>query len=164
MALPAITFASKALTTTANLDDGDTITVGDVTYRAKTTMAQADDFKLNGSSAATTLSNLAAAINGSGTEGTEYFAGTSASAYARAISVTGTATVAVLTVMALDPGVLGNLVPIAEVSTKCAWAAGATVLGGGAESVNAFVDELRASRQLNADVVQALSAFTRAVD
>lgn len=57
--------------------DGDTVTIGSVTYRFKTTPAQAYDVAI-GASAAVALDNLKAAVNGTGTPGTEYYAGTQA--------------------------------------------------------------------------------------
>lgn len=58
-----------------NNSDGDTVTLAGVTYRFKTTPEAAYDVKI-GASANATMDNLVAAINASGTPGTEYFAGT----------------------------------------------------------------------------------------
>lgn len=58
-----------------NVTDGDTVTLGAVTYRFKNTMAQANDVKI-GADASTTLANLKATVNLTGTAGTEFFAGT----------------------------------------------------------------------------------------
>jgi hypothetical protein len=63
--------------TGTNVTDGKIVTIGAVVYRFKNTMAQAYDVKI-GASAAITLDNLKAAINGTGTAGTEYYAGTEA--------------------------------------------------------------------------------------
>lgn len=57
--------------------DGDIVTIGSTVYRFKTTSAQAYDVAI-GASAAAALDNLKAAINATGTPGTEYFAGTHA--------------------------------------------------------------------------------------
>jgi len=68
--------AESVLTSNAtNVSDGDTVTIGSTVYRFKNTMAAAYDVKI-GASAAASLDNLKAAINASGTPGTEYFAGT----------------------------------------------------------------------------------------
>jgi hypothetical protein len=55
--------------------DGDTVTIGSVTYRFKNTMAQAYDVQI-GASLTATLTNLKAAINNDGTPGTDYGSGT----------------------------------------------------------------------------------------
>ena len=57
------------------MSDGDTVTIGTTVYRFKTVMAQAYDVKIGGTIAATLIS-FAAAINGTGVSGTDYFAGT----------------------------------------------------------------------------------------
>jgi hypothetical protein len=90
--------------------DGDTVTVNDITYRFKDTMAQANDVKRDGTTADTTLANLVAAINLSGTEGVEYYAGTSAATGVVAAAVSSHATV----ITADDVGFAGNLFPKAE--------------------------------------------------
>jgi hypothetical protein len=58
-----------------NPSNGDTITIGNITYRFEGTLALANDVKIGASSDAT-LDNLALAVNGSGVAGTNYFAGT----------------------------------------------------------------------------------------
>jgi hypothetical protein len=90
--------------------DGDTVTVNDITYRFKDTMAQANDVQRNGTTPDTTLANLVAAINLSGTEGVEYFAGTSAATGVVAAAVSSHATV----ITADDIGFAGNSFPKAE--------------------------------------------------
>lgn len=63
---------------TGFINDGETVTVNDVTYRWKSTLAQANDVKLEsdayGQKRNHCLENLAAAINGAQGEGTRYFA------------------------------------------------------------------------------------------
>lgn len=58
-----------------NVTDGKIVTIGDIVYRFKSTMTAAYDVK-RGASAAATLDNLKMAINGTGTAGTNYYAGT----------------------------------------------------------------------------------------
>lgn len=58
------------------LADGDTITIGLKVYRFKDTPSQIYDVKRDGTTADTTLGNFVKIINGTGTPGTEYFAGT----------------------------------------------------------------------------------------
>lgn len=82
-------YATGVLTSDeTNIADGATVVVGSITYRFKNTMAQAYDVKRHTSSADTSLANLVAAINGTGTAGTEYYAGTVAHPLVRAGTVT----------------------------------------------------------------------------
>lgn len=67
--------AQGTLTLDTNPTDADTMTVGDVVYRFKDTMAQANDVQI-GAAVADTQANVVAAINGTGTDGVEYYAGT----------------------------------------------------------------------------------------
>lgn len=68
--------AKVTLTSNAtNVSDNDTVTIDGRVYRFKNTLAQAYDVKI-GADAATTLDNIKAAVNATGTAGTEYFAGT----------------------------------------------------------------------------------------
>lgn len=55
--------------------DGDTMTIGSVTYTFKDTVSAANDIAI-GATVAATQANIVAAINGSGTPGTEYGTGT----------------------------------------------------------------------------------------
>jgi hypothetical protein len=101
--------AGAAATATLTSDetevvDGDTVTVNDITYRFKDTMEAANDVKRDGTTADTTLANLVAAINLSGTEGVEYYAGTSAATGVVAAAVSSHATV----ITADDIGFAGN--------------------------------------------------------
>lgn len=67
--------AFSKLNITGQPNDLSTVTLGAVTYRIIDTMAQADDVQ-RGVDQATTTANLIAAINGTGTAGTEWFTGT----------------------------------------------------------------------------------------
>jgi hypothetical protein len=55
--------------------NGDTITIGSITYRFKSSMAQANDVKI-GATVADTQASLVKVINGTGEAGTDYYAGT----------------------------------------------------------------------------------------
>ena len=119
--------ASKVLTSNnTNVSDNDTVTIGAIVYRFKNTMAQANDVKI-GADADTSLANLRAAINGTGTPGTEYFAGTSASPVATCGAVTAHA----VTVTAKVKGAGGNAIAIAESAVTLSWAGAAVFLSGG---------------------------------
>jgi len=119
--------ATGTLTSDAtNVADGATVTVGTQVYRYKDTMAQAYDVQI-GASAAISLDNLKAAVNASGTPGTEYFAGTEA--HPDVIATTNTDTTQV--VEAKLPGTAGNAIASTETSTHLAW--GAATLASGAD-------------------------------
>lgn len=119
--------ASGTLTSTnVELADGATVTIGSTTYRFKDTMAAAYDVKRHGTTADTTLSNLIAAINGSGTPGTEYYAGTAAHPDVTA----GTLTAHAIPITAIAEGDPGNLIATTETSSVLSW--GAITLTGGA--------------------------------
>lgn len=120
--------ASAVLTSdNTEVTDGDTVKVNDITYRFKDTMAAKNDVKRHGTNADTTLANLVAAINLSGTKGVEYYAGTEAATGVVAGAVTSHAT----TITADAYGVLGNLFPKAETSSHLDWdGTGAYFTGG----------------------------------
>ena len=59
------------------MGDADTITIGSITYRCKSTLAAINDFK-EGATLQDTLDNLVAAINAGAGAGTLYFTGTTA--------------------------------------------------------------------------------------
>lgn len=67
--------AYNFVTIIGNASNNDTLTVGSITYRFRSTLQNAYDV-LIGADAAGTTANLIAAINASGTAGVEYFAGT----------------------------------------------------------------------------------------
>jgi hypothetical protein len=119
------TAATGVLTSdTTNVADATPVTVGSVVYRFKNTMALAYDVKI-GATAAISLANLAAALEDSGTPGTEYYAGT---AIHPDVTVTGV-TATTLAIAAARTGDAGNAIATTETSTHLSWAA-ATLTGG----------------------------------
>ena len=86
--------ATGVLTTTGNFTANDEVTVGTVTYKFVASPSAAYDVDLGGT-AAVSLSNLEKAVNGTGTAGTEYAAGTlpntKVTAVAAATTITFTA-------------------------------------------------------------------------
>ena len=66
--------ATTLLSVSGTIADGDTVTINNVTYRIKTTMALANDVQL-GASTSATLVNIVRAVSGTGT-GSNYYAGT----------------------------------------------------------------------------------------
>lgn len=125
--------ATGTLTSDAtNVTDADTVTIGSTVYRFKDTMAAAYDVKI-GASAAVSLDNLKAAINASGTPGTEYFAGT----LIHPTVTAGTNTDTTQAVTANTAGTAGNSIASTEASTHLSW--GAATLTGGSAAVAATV-------------------------
>lgn len=124
-------YATGVLTSDeTNIADGATVVVGSITYRFKNTMAQAYDVKRHTSSADTSLANLVAAINGSGTVGTEYFAGTVAHPLVTAGAVTSHAS----TLTAINIGYGANTITTTG-ATHLTFAA-ATLTGGVGGTLN----------------------------
>jgi hypothetical protein len=118
-------YAESTLTSDAtNVTDGDTVTIGTTVYRFKDTMLAAYDVKI-GASAAVTLDNLKAAINATGTAGTEYFAGTLVHPTVIASVNTDTTQKIVARVI----GTAANTTATTETSSHLSWAD--TTLGGG---------------------------------
>lgn len=118
-------FAESTLTSSGvNVTDGDTATIGAIVYRFKNTMDAAYDVQI-GASAAATLDNWKAAINASGTPGTEYFAGTVA--HALVIATTNTDTTQ--KVVSRTYGTANNTLATTEAAVTLSWAD--TTLGGG---------------------------------
>lgn len=127
------TRATQTLTSDAtNVSDGDTVTIGSITYRFKTTPAQAYDVKI-GASAAATLDNLKAAINASGTDGTEYYAGTYA--HPDVIATTNTNTTQVIQAVSAKAAI-GNVIATTETSSHLSW--GAATMSGGVDGSDAM--------------------------
>ena len=120
------TYASGTLTSDAtNVSDGETLTIGSITYRFKDTPAQAYDIKI-GADAATTLDYVKAAVNATGTDGTEYYAGTLA--HPDVIATTNTNTTQLI--VARSPiKSLGEAIATTETSAHLSWG-GATLAGG----------------------------------
>jgi len=107
--------------------DGKIVTIGTTVYRFKTVLAQAYDVAI-GASAAESLDNLKAAINASGTPGTEYFAGTLV--HPDVIATDNAATTQ--KIVARVPGTTPNSIVTTEDSDHLSWED--TTLGGGAGS------------------------------
>lgn len=131
-------YAVGTLTSTGvNVSDGDTVVCGatggtSITYRFKTTPVQAYDVTI-GASASASLDNLKAAINATGTAGTEYYADTLVNP--DIIAYTKTATT--LKVAFRTIGTAGNSYTTTETAATLSWG-GATLSGGVATTVATF--------------------------
>lgn len=108
----------------------DTVTIGTHVYTFKTALtspAVANEV-LIGANQTASLANLAAAINGTGTAGTQYGTGTVANTQVTAVVVGAT-----VVVTAIVAGTSGNLIATTEVGTNSSW--GAATLASGAGGV-----------------------------
>lgn len=101
--------AAGKLTFAANPTNGDTITIGSVVYTFADTLSAANEIKI-GSALTDTINSLVKTINGEGTAGTDYFAGTTTPL--DFVSASGDATSVTLT--AEEAGVEGNSIALAS--------------------------------------------------
>ena len=102
-----------------NVSDGDTVTIGTTVYRFKNTLAQVNDVKIAGSgNSDASFTNLIDAINGTGTAGTNWYAGTVANTVASA----GTLTSHAFTITAIATG--STLIAVDASSSEATWGAG----------------------------------------
>lgn len=143
-------YATNTLTSDAtNVADAETVVIGAITYRFKDTMAQAYDVKI-GADAATSLANLKKAINGTGTEGVEYFAGTVAHTLVIANAITATT----LQVWSRTIGTGNNALGTTETSAHLSWAD--ATLGGGTGASNPGVATTNATITIGARTYTAV--------
>jgi flagellar hook protein FlgE len=128
----AATAATGTLTVTGNAANNETVTIGTTTYTFVTALSTGPtvpDQVLIGLTAADTLANLAAAVNGGAGIGTTYSTGTVADA-----SVTATASATTLSLSASAPGSTGN--SIAATTTMANGTFGAATLTGGTDATS----------------------------
>ena len=135
------TAATGSLAFTANPTDDDTVTIGSVVYRFKTTPEQANDIKI-GSAVTDTLASLEKTINGDGEAGTDYFAGTTTPL----AIVTASISSQTLNLTATEAGIAGNSIALASSDANVT----PTAFAGGADEV--------------AYLPQFACAFTQAAD
>ena len=123
--------ATAVLTGTDVFSDGETVSIGDVTYTFKTTLSSPSvaNEVLIGASLAASLDNLKSAINDSGTEGTHYSTGTVAHPEVTATTNTNTEQ----TVEFVRVGTDGNELGVGENAANASW--GAANLAGGVDPV-----------------------------
>jgi hypothetical protein len=122
---------SGLFTMGTNPTAGQVVVIGSVTYRFESSMAQANDVKL-GASQDVTLGHLIATLNGTGTAGTDYFAGTvSPAVQARAQAQTPTqVTNHSVTIYATTIGTGGNITSTTTV-TSATWTAATLTANSG---------------------------------
>jgi hypothetical protein len=153
--------AAGVLTATANFSANDTVIIGNKTYKFVAAPSAAYDVDL-GADLATSLDNLTAAVNGTGTAGTEYAAGT--------LPVDGmiaTNTDTTMTLTARFGGTWGNSVEYREgtdggnvYSISTAMASGSGDISGSSGYIKGIMD----NSQINSDVFRDLARLTEASD
>ncbi len=126
-------------TTDANPADAETVVVGSITYRFKTTPAAAYDVKRDGASRATTITNLALAINASGVAGTNYFAGTLVNPTVKATALNVTTPHYTIDLAAITGGTAGNSIALGTSSGGNLVRSAATLLGATDSKINQIV-------------------------
>jgi hypothetical protein len=108
--------------------DGDTVTIGDVTYTFKTALTPTEGEVLIGASAAAALDNLKAAVNHTGTPDTDY---SCAAAHPDVEATTNTDTTQVFA--AKVKGVAGDEIAVAAVSDHLTFGAEVEALANGVD-------------------------------
>lgn len=131
--------ASGSLTFAANAANNETVVIGVRTYTWKTALTGAKDEVLIGASAAASVTNLVAAINGAAGAGTTYGTGTAAHSEVTAIDDTGD----VVTVTHKKTGSIGNSVATTETMANGSWAFTTLVNGYSISAKEHGVNSLR---------------------
>jgi len=108
------------------VNDGDTVTIGSTVYTYRTTISGQPPYTVAIAAAVTALDNLVAAINGTGTVGTSYTAGTDPHPSVWALPRTGTT----VPLSARTGGTSGNSIALSESSAHLT-SSGSTLSGGG---------------------------------
>ena len=124
----ASVYASNVITFADNPVDGDTLTVGATTYKFVDALAADNDVQI-GLDVPETLSRLIKVVNGTGTAGVDYFAGTTtpnASARAEMDGAIG------VRLVALTAGTGGNSTALTATGGAIIVETGAALLGGAA--------------------------------
>lgn len=129
-------FATATATFTSQVADADTVTIAGRTYTFETGSVDTAYEVDVGGDLATSIQNLQAAINDTGTEGSTYGSGTVEHPFVRASSVTATT----LVITAKQPGAAGNQIVVAATSPGANSISWGTVSGGAGPSVSVEPD------------------------
>lgn len=142
--------ATGTLTSDATIPTAaDTVTIGTQTYTFRAAVGTTTLEVLLGATYTTAFDNLNSAINLTAGSGTTYGSNTPINDY-----VTGVRTGATVVLSAKVPGTVGNFIPTTEAGTHTSF--GAATLTGGTGSVNATIDDLLLTSQVNSDVIKVL--------
>lgn len=147
--LPLLTAATGAVVFSTAPADGDTLTIGDKTYRFKDVLAQANDVKRTAGSATLCADALVAALDKDPLwSGTYYYAtGANPNGYCTGVNTAGS-----VALTARAGGAAGNRIVLSDTSTAIT----CTAFSGGAGSYSAL-------RMAGVDLVQAVLIRGQAV-
>lgn len=157
----AITAATGTFTLTKNLTTNDKIVLGQRTYIVKETPSTINDIQL-GADQTATIANIVLAVNGTGTEGTNYYTGT-----LQPPSITAAASsTTLITFTSKLKGAVGNNFECREVTDGgTAFTCGAFSGGSGDLSGSAgFIASILALNQVNSEVQVELKKLTYDAD
>jgi len=157
----ALVKAVGVLTVTGQFTANDTVIVGGITYKFVASPSSANDVDI-GTDAETSLANLAAAINGTGTEGQEYAADT-----VQVAGMIATSNATTLTLTARFGGTWGNSVEFREGVDGGATFSITTAMASGAGDISGasgFIQSLLDLNFINSEVQAELKKLTEAAD
>jgi hypothetical protein len=144
--------AVSTLTLTANMSDGNSVTIGTTKYTFREVLAAAYDVLID-VSASVTIDNLIAAINGAAGESSTYGTGTVAHPdVTAAIGIGDT-----MDITAKVIGVAGNAIDTTELSTVASWTAGHMASG-----VDAIANEVVVTGAITTCIDNLVAAATGA--
>ena len=129
--------ATGVLTITAVAVANETVTIGATVYTYKNPAASAGEVSI-GTTATTSATNLAAAINGNALNAAHPL-------------VTATSAAGVVTITSRVKGTLANHVPTTETSTVASW--GAAAMAGGTGVLATALAGIVALNQMNSEVI-----------
>lgn len=150
------TQATAFLRLLVNVNDGETVSIGAITYTFEQDTLDVPYEVRRGLNHRITAQNLVHAINGTGTPGTHYAVGTVPHEAVSAAWIDNEGD-ADITFTAKEAGFLGNHLHYADTlfdATMLAWTGGTGEGGGGA--IKAELQKILATMQLSAGVQQAL--------
>jgi hypothetical protein len=131
--------ATDTLTATGNVSNGDTVTIGAITYTFQTVLVDVPYNVLIGGSASASLDNLIAAINAGAGAGTLYGTGTVAHPDVSASAGAGDTMI----VTADVPGVAGNSIEVSETATNLSWTTPTLTGGTWNFATDVYIDSVR---------------------
>ena len=147
--------ATGTVTLSAQPADTDTLTIGAKVYTFQTTLTDVDGNVKIGADFATTLSNLAAAINLGTGAGTAYADSMTLNAY---VSAVATATTCVVT--AKSAGLVYNQVAFStDIVTGLSSITGSGFLTSGTGDPGSVLEDIIAYEQVNAGILQKLASI-----
>lgn len=144
--------ASGVLTATGNFTANDTVIVAGQTYTFVASPAVANDVDL-GVDLATSLENLEGAING------DFEVGEAHASTVAAPGVTAVAAATTLTLTADVGGAYGNGIDFREGTDGGGTFSITTAMASGSGDLQAYIDSIISSAQLNSGVIEALAAL-----